>query len=103
MSGPRTVKQRPSGHTTMPELSNPRQERFAVQIAKGTSPAKAFVNAGYRSKWADQGASRLSKREEVSARIAHLRTILVEGVINTEIGNRDARLLAMQDRYDRLR
>jgi hypothetical protein len=103
MSGLRTVKQGPNGHKTGAELSNPRHERFAVEIAKGTPPGKAFGNAGYRAKWADQGASRLAKREEVAARIAQLRTILVQGVINAEIGNRDARLLALQDRYDRLR
>lgn len=59
----------------MPALPNPRQERFAKNIALGMSQADAYRKAGYAARtpcsgWS--GASRLSRNVKVSGRIYEL-------------------------------
>lgn len=58
----------------MPALTNPKHEQFAQLIAKGTSAAKAYREAGYEisDSAVDAAASRLLKHVKVSARIVEL-------------------------------
>jgi phage terminase small subunit len=64
----------------MAALSNPKHERFAQELAKGTSASQAYAEAGYV---ADDGhASRLAGNGKVKARVAE---ILDRATIRTEI------------------
>ena len=60
----------------MPKLLNVRQERFAQEIAKGTSTAKAYVVAGYRHN--PGNASNLRRKKHVSTRVADLQDKALE-------------------------
>jgi phage terminase small subunit len=54
----------------VPRLRNPRQERFAQALAKGTSAIEAHRRAGYKP---DRGgATRLQQRASISQRVAEL-------------------------------
>jgi phage terminase small subunit len=58
----------------MPVLKDPRRERFAQEIAKGTIQKDAYVAAGYRvsDESSKPAASRLIKKPEVRGRIQEL-------------------------------
>lgn len=61
----------------MPVLSNARHERFAQEIAKGTSSREAYKIAGYSTKndaTADACASRLLSEAKITARIEELQS-----------------------------
>lgn len=58
----------------MPILSNSKHERFAQEIAKGSSASVAYVTAGYSKN--DGNASRLNGNEKVRERVEE---ILSEG------------------------
>lgn len=51
----------------MPILPNSRHERFAQELAKGSSIGAAYVAAGFKAH--DSNASRLSRKEQVRARV----------------------------------
>jgi phage terminase small subunit len=54
----------------MPVLANPKHERFAQELAKGTSASKAYVIAGYREH--RHNASALARKKPILARVAEL-------------------------------
>ncbi|SRR6266536_599326 len=54
----------------MPQLPNPRHERFCALVADGESATAAYEQAGYRRN--DGNAGALRHREDVSARISEL-------------------------------
>jgi phage terminase small subunit len=54
----------------MPILPNSRHERFAQELAKGSSIGAAYAAAGFRPH--DSNASRLSRNEHVRARVEEL-------------------------------
>lgn len=54
----------------MPILSNSKHERFAQELAKGSSASAAYVEAGYAK--SDSNASRLSGNEKVWSRVDEL-------------------------------
>ena len=54
----------------MPILSNPKHERFALEIAQGKSASAAYVAAGYSKN--DSNACRLNGNEKVRARVEEL-------------------------------
>lgn len=60
----------------MPQLNNPRYERFAQGIARGLSQHAAYKHAGYSPnrlpKAMRSEASKLAKKPEVATRIAEL-------------------------------
>lgn len=58
----------------MPILSNSKHERFAQEVAQGSSASAAYVAAGYAKN--DSNASRLNGNEQVRARVEE---ILSEG------------------------
>jgi hypothetical protein len=64
----------------MPALQNPKQERFAQELAKGKSQAEAYAEAGYAP--SEPNASRLTRNDKVRARIAELQE---RGAIRAEI------------------
>jgi phage terminase small subunit len=91
----------------MPELQNPKHEQFAQNIARGLSPAKAYISAGFSPKGASTSASRLLRSASVCSRIAELRQLVcnntMQRFLELAITERDQRLMAIQDRWDRLR
>jgi len=86
----------------MPVLSG-RYEQFALLVAKGVGPGKAYTSAGYSARGARQGASRMLKRATVAARIREIQETLFAGTIALEISSRSARIQALQKRWDHLR
>lgn len=58
----------------MPVLSNPRHERFAQEMAKGSTGRDAYLSSGYdcQPAAADVNASKLLRHTKVAARIAEL-------------------------------
>jgi hypothetical protein len=54
----------------MPALPNPRQERYAQLLAKGTKQIEAYVQAGYSRK--TSSASQLASDPRVAARVTEL-------------------------------
>lgn len=65
----------------MPLLTNPKHEHFAQLVAKGETPPKAYVLAGYSEAGAAQSANRLLKDADVLARVAELRANLTERLV----------------------
>jgi phage terminase small subunit len=59
-------------------LTNGKYEQFAHLIAKGESPAKAYVLCGYSSNGALQSGNRLLRNPDVSARVESLKTAVSE-------------------------
>ena len=87
----------------MAVLDNSKHEHFAQAVAKGVSATKAYVLAGYSAKGAAQSAARMLTNAEVSTSVLELQTELSAGVIALEIGSRNARVQALQDRWCQLR
>ena len=87
----------------MSVLTNSKHEHFAQAVAKGVSATKAYVAAGYSAKGAAQSAARMLTNADICSRLAELQLTLAAGVIALEISSRNARVQALQDRWDRLR
>ena len=90
----------------MPQLDNPRQERFAIYIAKGHSQSEAYRKAGYKTVGRDacaKNAARLMKSDEVAVRVAELKHRLAEAQgIDADlllIELEEARTIAMQQKH----
>lgn len=63
----------------MPVLDNPRHERFAQEMAKGSSATEAYEAAGYRP--SRSAAARLSANVGVCARLTELQTDIAERTV----------------------
>ena len=63
----------------MPVLKNTRHERFAQELAKGSTAVGAYELAGYRPDRST--ASKLAARPEVRARLAELQEAAAEGTV----------------------
>ena len=87
----------------MPVLSNSKHEQFALATAKGVNATKAYTSAGYSECGAKQSAARLLRNAEVCSRVAQLQVELSAGTIALEISSRNARVQALQERWDCLR
>src|SRR5450432_4499871 len=87
----------------MSVLTNSKHEHFAQAVAKGVSATKAYVAAGYSAKGAAQSAARMLTNADICSRLAELQLTLAAGTIALEISSRNARVQALQDRWDRLR
>jgi phage terminase small subunit len=64
----------------MPELKNPKHEKFAQGIVSGLSATKAYIFAGYEGRGAAGSADRLQKNAEVCVRIAELRAEIAQPI-----------------------
>ncbi len=60
----------------MPVLPNARHERFAQELAKGSSQTEAYLAAGYKGD--KTAASRMSTNVNVQARVAELKEAIAE-------------------------
>ena len=91
----------------MPVLEDPRHEAFALGVATGLIPARAYANAGFNTEGARQNAHRLAADADVSLRIQEIRIQIskqvIAGVVAREIADRNARLAELQTRWDQLR
>jgi hypothetical protein len=83
-------------------LENSKHELFAQAVARGISPAKAYVSAGYAKGNARSNAARLSANEHVLSRIQELKTAVAQGVVAAEIRRRSWRVLQLQTVVDDL-
>src|SRR5215467_2738845 len=92
---------------TMAELKNPKHEKFVQNIVRGLSPTEAYNSAGYSRKGAHASAARLLKNPQVCTRLAELQRViapLVEAaIVKLIVTERLERLVAIQDRWDRVR
>jgi phage terminase small subunit len=86
----------------MPVLSNHRHEQFAQSLAGGLTATEAYVAAGYEKSGARQNVSRLLRRPDIMARVQELQSSMAAGVIRPEIRQLDARMQALQDRFNQL-
>jgi phage terminase small subunit len=68
----------------MPALTNPKHERFAVEVSQGVSATQAYVIAGYKPKKSSiqPSSARLLSNAMVKARIAEIQE---RSAIKTEI------------------
>jgi hypothetical protein len=87
----------------MPVLSNSKHEQFALAIAKGVGLAEAYISTGYSECGAKQSAARLLRNATIRSRVAQIQAELSVGTIALEISSRNARVRALQDRWDRMR
>ena len=87
----------------MSVLTNSKHEHFAQAVAKGVSATKAYIAAGYSPKGAQQSSTRLLLNAVICSRLAELQQTLAAGVIALEISSRNARVQALQERWDRMR
>ena len=87
----------------MASLENSKHEQFAQLVAKGVNATKAYIGAGYSANGARTGAARLYAKAAVCARIRQIQETLSTGTIALEISSRNARVAALQERWDRLR
>ena len=62
----------------MEPLQNPRHEQFARLVANGKSLTESFISVGYSKGNAASCALRLSKKQEVRARISELQEIVTQ-------------------------
>jgi hypothetical protein len=87
----------------MSVLENSKHEQFAQLVAKGVNATKAYIAAGFSANGARAGAARLYAKAAVCARIRQIQETLSTGTIALEINSRNARVAALQERWDRLR
>lgn len=66
----------------MPVLPNPRQEKFAQELAKGASVSDAYEKAGFKRH--RQNASRLMSNDDVRARVDELTAAAAEKAVLTK-------------------
>lgn len=62
----------------MPVLANPKHEIVAQEIATGKTATEALKTAGYAPKWAEQNSPKITRQDEVKARIAELQSLMVD-------------------------
>jgi len=87
----------------MPELQNPKHEKFVQNIARGLSPTEAYISAGYSRKSAHSSAFRLQHNATIMQRLQELRTLVTSAFVQLAITERNQRLIALQERWDGLR
>jgi Terminase small subunit len=87
----------------MAVLECSKHEQFALFVAKGLSATKAYVSAGYSPKGAQQSAARMLTNAKVRSRVRELQETLSGSTIALEISSRNARVQALQRRWDYLR
>lgn len=87
-------------------IPNPRHERFAQEYARHGNAKQAYITAGYKAgtpNAAEVGGSKLVRNAQVRARIRYLQERMAAGVVRAEIRDRNARVEALQDRWDRMK
>ena len=78
----------------MPILANVRHERFAQELACGSSATSAYAAAGYEGRGGGQSANKLLKNPQVAARVAQLKEEIAAAVVQRSVYDREA---AMQE------
>lgn len=87
----------------MAVLDNSKHEHFAQLVAKGVSATKAYTSAGYSDKGAQPSGARLLLNAMVCNRIREIQETFSAGTIALEISSRNARVQALQERWDKMR
>jgi phage terminase small subunit len=85
-------------------LTTPQDEKFAMLMAKGLTPTKAYIKAGYSARGAHAGAWRLLQNADVALRVGELRMAIAKevtsGIVRQRIAEINERL--WQIRWGRL-
>jgi len=88
----------------VPVLKKVKWEVFAQGIAiQRLSTTDAYINAGYKKAGAASNAAVLRRNHSISFRIDELQNQVVAQVVKQEITERNARVSALQDRWQRMR
>jgi len=87
----------------MPALSNIRHEKFVQGLLTGRNQTQAYIRAGYSERGAKQSAARLLNNPNVRSRLDELRAENLAQYLQLVITESEQRLLALQDRWDRVR
>ena len=90
----------------MPALKNMRHELFCQGLVSGLSQTRAYIAAGYSERGAKQSAARLLNNPNVRSRLAELRAENLAQylqLVDLMVTDREQRLLAIQDRWERVR
>lgn len=87
----------------MPILLNPRHEAFAQHVAAGHGYAAAYAAAGYQGKGPKQSAAALMTRQEIRDRVAEVRIEISNALKASLIRDVNARIDALQDRWERMK
>src|ERR1044071_9494624 len=97
----------PQGDQIMPVLNNAKHEQFALAMASGLTPSKAYIRAGFSPRGARAGAHRLLSNIDVAARVLEAQMTIsnevIAGVITRQVCERNARLAEWQARWDEMR
>ncbi len=84
----------------MPVLKNARHERFAQELAKGSTQEEAYLAAGYAPAGARQNASRLMTKDDIASRVTEIKGRAAEkiewGIADAVRELEEARSLAFQ-------
>jgi hypothetical protein len=84
----------------MPILDNPRHEQFAQRVAAGVNATLAYIAAGYSRNGAAQSGARLMRDARIRARVDEIKRHIAVKLTNYSIREVDARVRALQDRWD---
>lgn len=87
----------------MPVLKSAKHEKFAAGIASGLSATQAYIKAGYSKEGARFSAARLLTNANVRARVAELSEKVTKAIVLREIGNRNDRVAAQNERWHLMR
>jgi hypothetical protein len=86
----------------MPLISNSKHELFAQNVSKGLSLTAAYIKAGFSKSGAAQNAHRLTRNEQILARINELKTAIADQVVSAEIRRRSWRVQQLQEWADEM-
>jgi hypothetical protein len=65
----------------MGALQNLRHAKFCELVTSGIQPAEAYIAAGFSSRGADQGASRLLRREDIQDQVSALQARVQQSTV----------------------
>src|SRR5438477_7947629 len=85
----------------MAVLPNIRHEQFVQGLASRLNATHAYIKVYGESKGAQQSAARLLSNAVVCSRLVELQTAISAEFIQLEISNRNARIQALQEIWDR--
>lgn len=84
-------------------LPNSKYEQFAQRVARGESPAKAYVAVGYKQSGAGASAARLLRAPAIVRRLRELQGAIADAMLDATIRQVNARVAALEARWQGLR
>lgn len=84
----------------MPVLPNPKHEAFAQSLASGTSPADAYIQAGYKPNRGNAAA--LKAKQPIRKRVEELQQSIALALANRVAGSQERMVWDAADRLEML-